>query len=170
VVTSPHPRPTANGVSSLVETDVAFAAVMIMPTEIETLTLTDAKSILAAGEAKAHELGPAVNIAVVDAGGHLIAHVRSRHDRTRHQQGVHGARVRHCDPGLGAFAQPGREAYGIQHSNGGRVVIFAGGVPIQRGAQVIGAVGVSGGVGEQDAIIADAAAAALADNRVPSGG
>ena len=35
--------------------------------------------------------------------------------------------------------------------------------------QVIGAVGVSGGVGEQDAIIADAAAAALADNRAPSG-
>jgi uncharacterized protein GlcG (DUF336 family) len=49
---------------------------MTMPTAIETLTLVDAKRMLAVAEAKASEIGCAVNIAVVDAGGHLIAHVR----------------------------------------------------------------------------------------------
>jgi len=51
--------------------------------------------------------------------------------------------------------------YGIHASNHGRVMIFAGGLPLKAGGKVIGAVGVSGGTGEQDQQIADAAAAAL---------
>lgn len=62
---------------------------------------------------------------------------------------------------LATLAQPGGQFYGIQQSNGGRVMIFAGGVPLKVGGTVVGAVGVSGGTGEQDQAVADAAAAAL---------
>jgi uncharacterized protein GlcG (DUF336 family) len=41
-------------------------------------------------------------------------------------------------------------------------MIFAGGLPLKRGAKVVGSVGVSGGSGEQDHAVAEAAAAAFA--------
>lgn len=47
-----------------------------MPTSVTTLTLADAKKVIAAGEAQAEKLGVLYNIAVVDAGGNLVAHVR----------------------------------------------------------------------------------------------
>jgi len=37
-------------------------------------------------------------------------------------------------------------------------MVFAGGVPLKRGDQVIGGVGVSGGTGEQDLTVVEAAA------------
>ena len=40
------------------------------------LTLNDARRIIAAAEKKASEIGQPMNIAVADAGGNLIAHVR----------------------------------------------------------------------------------------------
>src|ERR1700727_1510923 len=40
------------------------------------LTLADARRIIAAAEKKAEEIGQPMNIAVVDAGGNLVAHVR----------------------------------------------------------------------------------------------
>jgi uncharacterized protein GlcG (DUF336 family) len=47
-----------------------------MPRALSTLTLSDAKQMLQAAEAKAANLGIAYNIAVVDAGGALIAFAR----------------------------------------------------------------------------------------------
>ena len=59
---------------------------------------------------------------------------------------------------LGYVAQPGQQFYGINASNDGKVMIFAGGIPLR---QVVGAVGVSGGSGEQDQTVAEAAVAAF---------
>ena len=47
-----------------------------MPRQIPSLTLADARALIAAGEKKAEQLGVPYNLAVVDAGGGLIAHVR----------------------------------------------------------------------------------------------
>jgi len=47
-----------------------------MPRQVPSLTLAEARGIIAAGEKKAEELGIPYNIAVVDAGGGLIAHAR----------------------------------------------------------------------------------------------
>jgi uncharacterized protein GlcG (DUF336 family) len=58
-------------------------------------------------------------------------------------------------------AGPGQQFFGIHASNGGRVMIFAGGMPLRLGDTVVGAVGVTGGCGEQDQAVADAAAASL---------
>ena len=133
---------------------------------IETVTLDDARRVIAAGEKAADDQGQPVNIAVVDAGGVLVAHVRQD-----------GAWIGSVDVsinkafsarafdvstgGLGESAQPGGQFYGIQDSNHGRIMIFAGGVPLMSGDAVVGAVGVSGGTGEQDQAVASAAAAAL---------
>jgi uncharacterized protein GlcG (DUF336 family) len=46
-------------------------------------------------------------------------------------------------------------------SNHGRVMVFAGGIPLTRGGKVAGGVGVSGGSGEQDHTVAEAGAKAF---------
>src|SRR5271154_3304963 len=106
-----------------------------VPRTLETLTLTDAKRMLAAAEAKAEDLSIAYNIAVVDAGGHLLAFVRQD-----------GALIGSIDLAvdkavtarifdkptseLATLAQSGKPLFGIQQSNAGKVVIFGGGLPI----------------------------------------
>ena len=131
-----------------------------------TLNLADARAIIAAAEAKASDIGQPMNIAVVDAGGNLIAHVR-----------MDGAWLGSIDisinkaftarafdistKDLGDNSQPTQQFYGIHASNHGRIMIFAGGIPISRDGRVVGAVGVSGGSGEQDQTVAEAGAGAL---------
>ena len=61
---------------------------------------------------------------------------------------------------LAKHAQPGGQFFGIHASNDGSIMIFAGGIPLKWDGQVVGAIGVSGGVGKQDQAIAEAGAAA----------
>src|SRR5262249_42267008 len=132
--------------------------------EIFMVTLNDARNVIAAAEKKAIEIGQPMNIAVADAGGNLVAHVR-----------MDGAWIGSIDisinkaftarafdiatKDLAKHAQPGGQFYGIHVSNEGCVMIFAGGVPLKRNGQVEGAIGVSGGSGEQDQAVAEAGAA-----------
>jgi uncharacterized protein GlcG (DUF336 family) len=127
------------------------------------ITLSDARRIIAAAELKAEEIKQPMNIAVVDNGGNLIAHVR-----------MDGAWIGSVDISINkawtarAFdiatkdlaenSQSGDQFFGIHASNHGRVMIFAGGIPLKRGDQIVGAVGVSGGMGKQDQAVAEAAA------------
>ena len=137
-----------------------------MPKTFETLSLQDAKRMLAAGEAKADQIGLPYNIAVVDAGGHLLAF--SRQDGALIASidlAIHKAfTARACDMSTGdlaELAQPGKPLYGIQWSNTGKIVIFGGGLPIRRKGIVIGAIGTSAGTVEQDIAVAEAAAGAI---------
>ncbi|HEX3844896.1 MAG TPA: heme-binding protein [Steroidobacteraceae bacterium] len=130
------------------------------------VNLEDARRIIAAAEKKAKELRQPMNIAVADGGGNLIAHAR-----------MDGAWIGSIDISINkaytsrAFdistrelaksSQSGEQFFGIHVSNGGRVMIFAGGVPLRRQGKVVGAVGVSGGSGEQDHAVAEAGAAAF---------
>ncbi len=130
------------------------------------VTLEDARRIIAAAEKKAQEIGQPMNIAVVDSGGNLVAHVRMDNawigsiDISINKAWTSRAfNIATAD--LAQHSQSGGQFFGIHASNHGRVMIFAGGVPLQRGGQVVGAVGVSGGVGAQDQAVAEAAAAAF---------
>ena len=52
---------------------------------------------------------------------------------------------------LKPLAQPGASLYGIQFTNGGKIVIFGGGDPLRDSkGNIIGGLGVSGGTEEQD--------------------
>jgi uncharacterized protein GlcG (DUF336 family) len=62
---------------------------------------------------------------------------------------------------LAQHSQSGGQFFGIHVSNHGRVMVFAGGVPLTRGGKVVGGVGVSGGSGEQDHTVAEAGAKAF---------
>ena len=132
---------------------------------MERSNLKEARRIIAAAEAKAQEIGQPMNIAVVDAGGNLVSHVR-----------MDGAWIGSIDISINkaftarAFdistadlakeSQPGKQFYGIQESNHGRIMIFAGGIPLRQNGRVVGAIGVSGGAGNQDQAVATAGASA----------
>ena len=131
-----------------------------------SLSLAEARTVISAAERRAEEIGQPMNIAVVDAGGNLISHVR-----------MDGAWIGSIDisinkaftsrafdiqtKDLGDNAQPGNQFYGIHASNQGKIMIFAGGIPLTRDGKVFGAIGVSGGSGEQDQTVAEAGANAL---------
>ena len=131
------------------------------------LTLEDARKIIAAAEKKAEALKQPMNIAVADAGGNLIAHVRM----DEAWMGSIDISIKKAftsrafdisTKDLATFSQSGGQFFGIHASNDGRVMIFAGGVPLKRAGKVVGAIGVSGGSGEQDHAVAEAGAAAFA--------
>lgn len=133
---------------------------------IKSVSLDDAQRVIQAGIAKAKEIGSPSNIAVADAGGNLLAFARMEEawlgsiDIAINKAFTSRA-FDIATRQLAGFAQPGQQFYGIHVSNHGRVMIFAGGLPLKSGDQVVGAVGVSGGTGEQDQQIAEAAAAAF---------
>ncbi|MDD3220691.1 MAG: cob(I)yrinic acid a,c-diamide adenosyltransferase [Lachnospiraceae bacterium] len=56
---------------------------------------------------------------------------------------------------LSKLAQPGQTFYGVESTDGGRIVIFGGGVPLKVGGRIIGGLGVSGGTGEEDHELAE---------------
>jgi len=62
---------------------------------------------------------------------------------------------------LAQHSQSGGQFFGIHVSNHGRVMVFAGGIPLKRNGKIVGAVGVSGGSGEQDHMVAEAGAMAF---------
>jgi uncharacterized protein GlcG (DUF336 family) len=130
------------------------------------LTLKDARKIIANASKKATEIGQPMNIAVVDGGGNLLAFER-----------MDGAWLGSIDISikkawtsrafdistqqLSAPSQPGQQFFGIHASNDGKVMIFAGGIPLKKGTEVVGAIGVSGGSGEQDQAVAEAGTKAI---------
>ena len=130
------------------------------------MTLADARRVIAAAEKKAEEIGQPMNIAVADEGGNLVSHVR-----------MDGAWLGSIDisinkaftarafdiatKDLASHSQSGGQFFGIHASNHGRIMIFAGGIPLKKDGKVVGAVGVSGGSGDQDHAVAEAGAAAF---------
>lgn len=135
-------------------------------TSAHTVTLEDARRIIAAATKKAESIKQPMNIAVVCAGGHLLAFER-----------MHNAWLGSVDiaikkawtsrafdietKALAELSQSGDQFFGIHASNDGKVMIFAGGVPLKRDGKVVGAIGVSGGLGKQDQAVAEAGAEAL---------
>ena len=128
--------------------------------------LADAQRVIDAAQKKATQIGQPMNIAVADAGGNLVAHVRMD-DAWIGSIDISMSKAftsRAFDistKDLAAEAQPGKQFYGIHASNGGRIMIFAGGIPLRRDGKVVGAIGVSGGSGDQDHAVAEAGAAAF---------
>ncbi|EIV92850.1 heme-binding protein [Frankia sp. QA3] len=130
------------------------------------ISLNQAQAVVDAALKKSAEIGVLMDIAVVDAGGHLKAFARMddawlgsidiaiKKART--------ARYFNLDTGkLGVLSQPGGPLFNIEVSNGG-LITFPGGVPLRSSSgEVVGSVGVSGSTVEDDHAVAVAGAAAL---------
>lgn len=130
------------------------------------VTLAQAEQIIMAAKEKATAIKVPMNIAVVDRGSNLVAFVR-----------IDGAWLGSVDIAIkkaktanffdmnsgeiGKISQPGEPLYGIEVSNGG-LISFPGGVVLKdTSGNIIGAVGVSGGMVNQDHEVAEAGAKAL---------
>lgn len=130
------------------------------------LTLAAARRVIVAAEAVAREIGVAMSVAVVDAGDQLVAFermdgadlvgVRLAQDK------AYTALVNRLPTAeLGPIVQPGTEFYGYDSVAGGRTIVFAGGMPLERKGVLVGAVGVSGGDATQDQRAVEAAVRAF---------
>src|SRR5579872_3899822 len=131
----------------------------------KTLSLAEANLILDAAQKKAEEIGVPEVLCIADAAGYPIALRRldggkitsvqiamnkaftaAGHRRPTHQY---------------KNALPGEEAFGIFTQHDGRFTVFVGGFPIFVDGQCVGAIGASGGNGEQDTAVCEAGIAAL---------
>ena len=128
---------------------------------IKRLGLADAQKLIKGAKRKAKRIDVPMCIAVADESGNLIAFER-----------MDGAKI--LSVGLSAdkaftaaiskrptheynkICQPGDLAYGIHTSSGGRFSIGGGFLVVIRNT-VVGAIGLSGGAGEQDMECAEAA-------------
>src|ERR1700712_1271229 len=130
------------------------------------ITLQQAEKIIKAAHQKATDIKVPMNIAVVDRGSNLVAFIRmdgawlgSKDIAIKKAQTANYFDMASGE--LGKLSQPGEDLYGIEISNGG-LISFPGGVVLKDAqGNIIGGVGVSGGVVKQDQQVAEAGAKAL---------
>lgn len=128
------------------------------------ISLEQAKKVMAAAEAEMKKNNWAMSIAILDAGGHLVLLQRSDGSQ------FIGPEVA-IDKAFSAVAykRPGK-AFQDRLATGGaeiRILRLKGASPIEGGdpivadGKIVGAIGVSGGSGEQDGQVSRAGAGAL---------
>jgi uncharacterized protein GlcG (DUF336 family) len=130
------------------------------------ITLEAARRVVSAAEEKAREIGQPMDIAVLDGGRNLKSFARMDNAwlgsiEIAIDKAYTSTSFEMSTEDLASQAQPGQPLFGINTTSNSRVVIFAGGIPIQRDGQVVGAVGVSGGTPDQDQQVAEAGVAAF---------
>jgi glc operon protein GlcG len=133
------------------------------------LNLAGAETALEAAKKKAAAMGLKCNFAIVDDGGHLLAFARMDGARpasaaTALSKAVSAATFRQATGAMPAKGEPDLLlSLSLQSASGGKITSLKGGVPIVVEGQVIGAIGIGGGTGEQDVEVANAAVQALLD-------
>ena len=132
------------------------------------LSLAAARTIVAAVQAEARSLRVAMSCAVVDSGDQLVAFERMDAADlvgiTLALDKAYTALVNRMPTrDLAPIVQPGTEFYGYDSAAGGRMIVFAGGMPLERDGVLVGAVGVSGGDADQDQRAVAAAVRAFAE-------
>lgn len=128
------------------------------------IDLSAAQNLIKLAVERAHAINSPSNIAVVDASGFLIVHVRmdgAQLPSIEHaiNKAYTSALFSKATHELTKDAEPGGELYGLNTTLNGKVIVFAGGKPLIYKDQLVGAIGVSGGTSEQDKNIAEYAIA-----------
>jgi glc operon protein GlcG len=136
------------------------------------LNLAGAERVLESARKKAAALGLKCNIAIVDDGGHLLAFARMDGARpasaaTAMTKAVSAATFRQETGPLPARGEPdlllSLSLQNAAAASGGKITTLKGGVPIVVDGQVVGAIGVGGGTGEQDVEVAKTGIQTLLD-------
>ena len=115
-----------------------------------------------AARRSASTAGALVSVAIVDAGGHLLAFERMDGAEIAgpvlaRDKAFTAVAHRVATHDLTALVQPGAELAGMNSADGGRYIAFGGGLPLWDADRVVGGVGVSGGTCDQDIAAATAA-------------
>jgi uncharacterized protein GlcG (DUF336 family) len=133
----------------------------------EAITIARAEKAIEAGRAAGSQLGVAFTIAIVDAGAHLVA--LSRTDgaalaSVELSQVKARTSVLFMQPtrNLAPATQPGAPMFGIESGTRDPLAFVGGGIPVtDPHGRLIGAVGVGGGMPDQDHQVAEAVLSAL---------
>lgn len=123
--------------------------------KIDFISLSDAKFIAEKVEERACELGVRAVVAISDDGGNLKlcecmdgSYLASRDIAVN--KSYTAVALKMSTAKLATLAAPNGPLYGIQNTNGGRIVIFGGGDTLELRGVIFGGIGVSGGSAEQD--------------------
>jgi len=127
------------------------------------LTLAEANRMLQAAIAQAEALNIKLSVAVVDAGGHLLAFNRMAGANWITATVAQGKAVAATGFGRpsGMLQADSPVIQAVIAAQGGRMLPARGGVPVIRNGELLGAVAGSGGTGEQDEGCAQAGVATL---------
>ncbi|MBQ7975991.1 MAG: heme-binding protein [Clostridia bacterium] len=122
------------------------------------MTLSLAKKLANAVEDKAREMGLNIVVSISDAAARPVltecmddAYIASYDVAFNKAYTVVALKMPTIT--LKGLSQPGESLYGIQFTNGGKIVIFGGGDPLKIGDKIVGGLGVSGGTEEQDTFL-----------------
>ncbi|MBQ0124979.1 MAG: heme-binding protein [Clostridiales bacterium] len=126
----------------------------------DDMTLAAAQTLCAKVRRKAAELGVKAVVAVTNKGGNPVlvecsdgSYIASYDIALNKAYTVVSLKMTTKE--LSKLASPGGSLYGIQFTNGGKIVIFGGGEPLRnKNGDIIGGLGVSGGSEEQDTALA----------------
>ena len=124
------------------------------------ITLTEAQKLSEQVRKKAKEMGVNAVVAVANSGGNPVliecmddSYIASYDVALKKAFTVVSLKMSTYD--LKPLAQPGASLYGIQFTNGGKIIIFGGGEPLlNKEGKIIGGLGVSGGTEEEDTALA----------------
>jgi glc operon protein GlcG len=143
---APPAQPSSGGTPDAIPFDIPYG---------QSIGLEEAKKVMAAAEAEAKKRNWKMNIAVVDTNGELV-----------HFSRMEGAQIASGPISIGKARTSARfrresrtfyNAYETGHAYPGTLdpglVASPGGFPLVEGGKLIGAVGCSGGTGDQDATI-----------------
>ena len=128
----------------------------------ESVTLDQARKCMAAGEAEMKKNGWQMVITVVDTGGFAVAVARvdgAQYASVEISRAKAWAAAGFRRPTKVFFEGVGKGNTYLMSLPG--VVASEGGIPIMMGGKIVGAVGVSGGTGQQDGVAAQACVDAL---------
>lgn len=134
------------------------------------LNLELAKKLIESAEKEAANIDVQMVISIVDAGGNLIATHRmddawiASLDVAQNKAWTSVA-LKMPTSALEEATVPKAELFGLNTTNQGRIVVFGGGIPLEKDGKVVGAVGVSGGSVPQDVQVAEAAVKAFDENK-----
>lgn len=127
--------------------------------------LEKAKKMIEAAEKKAIEIGVPMVIAVVDNGGNLVAQERMDNALLASvsialNKAYTAVALKMGTDQAAAVSQPGQMLYGLNTTDGCRMIVFGGGFPIWENGVLVGGIGVSGGSVDDDMAVAKAGLAA----------
>lgn len=133
----------------------SFENTQIRKKKIDYISLEAAKLLALKVEVKAKEMGVNAVVAIADDGGNLKlcecmdnSYLASRDIAIN--KAYTSVALKMSTKKLSSLSQPGQPLYGIQHTNGGKIVIFGGGDTLEISGKIVGGIGVSGGSEEQD--------------------
>ncbi|MET9859604.1 heme-binding protein [Streptomyces smyrnaeus] len=137
-----------------------------MSTTVTPLTTADAETLIAAARRAADEAGVPVSITVLDAGGHLLAFRRDERavlisGETSTAKAYTALQLNAPTAEVADLVKPDGPFHSLPTALNKPLLFIAGGVPVHRDGQLVGALGLGGGAPEQDHGFAQTALQAL---------